>query len=41
MLIKLEPQKVSVIVEDEAKLILADQATDPRLGARPMRRVIQ
>ena len=37
----LEPQKVSVIVEDEAKLILVDQGYDPRLGARPMRRVIQ
>lgn len=37
----LEPQKVSVIVEDEAKLILVDRGYDPRLGARPMRRVIQ
>ena len=37
----LEPQKVSVIVEDEAKLVLVDQGYDPRLGARPMRRVIQ
>ena len=37
----LEPQKVSVIVDDEAKLILVDQGYDPRLGARPMRRVIQ
>ena len=37
----LEPQKVSVVVEDEAKLILVDQGYDPRLGARPMRRVIQ
>ena len=32
---------MSVIVEDEAKLILVDQGYDPRLGARPMRRVIQ
>ena len=37
----LEPQKVSVVVEDEAKLILVDRGYDPRLGARPMRRVIQ
>lgn len=37
----LEPQKVSVVVEDEAKMILVDEGYDPRLGARPMRRVVQ
>jgi len=37
----LEPQKVSVIVEDDAKLLLVDKGYDPRLGARPMRRVVQ
>lgn len=37
----LEPQKVAVTVDDEAKLILVDKGYDPRLGARPMRRVVQ
>ena len=37
----LEPQKVSVVVEDDAKLLLVDKGYDPRLGARPMRRVVQ
>lgn len=37
----LEPQKVSVVVEDNAKLLLVDKGYDPRLGARPMRRVVQ
>lgn len=37
----LEPQKVSVVVEDDAKQILVDNGYDPRLGARPMRRVVQ
>lgn len=37
----LEPQKVSVEVDDEAKQILVDKGYDPRLGARPMRRVVQ
>jgi len=37
----LEPQKVSVDVDDEAKQILVDKGYDPRLGARPMRRVVQ
>ncbi len=37
----LEPQKVSVHVEDEAKQLLVDKGYDPRLGARPMRRVVQ
>jgi ATP-dependent Clp protease ATP-binding subunit ClpC len=34
-------QKVSVKVSDEAKLYLVDSGYDPRLGARPMRRVVQ
>ena len=37
----LEPQKVSVEVDDEGKQILVDKGYDPRLGARPMRRVVQ
>lgn len=37
----LEPQKVSVEVDDKAKHILVDKGYDPRLGARPMRRVVQ
>jgi ATP-dependent Clp protease ATP-binding subunit ClpC len=34
-------QKVSVTVTEEAKLYLVDVGYDPRLGARPMRRVVQ
>ncbi|MFZ1243258.1 MAG: AAA family ATPase [Candidatus Saccharimonas sp.] len=34
-------QKVSVVVDPEAKLFLVDRGYDPRLGARPMRRVVQ
>jgi ATP-dependent Clp protease ATP-binding subunit ClpC len=34
-------QKVSVTVADDAKLALVDAGYDPRLGARPMRRVVQ
>lgn len=37
----LATQKVSVQVEDEAKAYLVDKGYDPRLGARPMRRVVQ
>lgn len=37
----LDVQKVSVVVEDDAKLLLVDKGYDPRLGARPMRRVVQ
>lgn len=37
----LEHQKVSVVVQDDAKLFLAEKGYDPRLGARPMRRVVQ
>lgn len=34
-------QKVHVSVEDSAKQLLVDKGYDPRLGARPMRRVVQ
>jgi len=34
-------QKVSVVVDDDAKRALVDAGYDPRLGARPMRRIIQ
>ena len=37
----LAPQKVSVTIDDDAKQILVQQGYDPRLGARPMRRVVQ
>lgn len=37
----LEPQKISVSVSDEAKKYLVEAGYDPRLGARPMRRVVQ
>ena len=34
-------QKVSVVVADDAKRLLVQNGYDPRLGARPMRRVVQ
>ncbi len=34
-------QKVSVVVADEAKRKLVEAGYDPRMGARPMRRVVQ
>lgn len=34
-------QKVSIHVADDAKALLVDRGYDPRLGARPMRRVVQ
>lgn len=34
-------QKISVNVAQDAKLFLVDQGYDPRLGARPMRRIVQ
>ena len=37
----LEQQKVTVELDDEAKRFLVDKGYDPRLGARPMRRVVQ
>ncbi len=37
----LAPQQVTVVVDDAAKQYLVEQGYDPRLGARPMRRVVQ
>lgn len=37
----LSPQKISVAVDDGAKQLLVEKGYDPRLGARPMRRVVQ
>lgn len=37
----LASQKITVEVDDEARQILVDNGYDPRLGARPMRRVVQ
>lgn len=37
----LADQKLSVVVADDAKQLLVDAGYDPRLGARPMRRVVQ
>ncbi|MNR50310.1 Chaperone protein ClpB [compost metagenome] len=34
-------QKLTVVVEEDAKLYLVEAGYDPRLGARPMRRVVQ
>lgn len=37
----LEPQKISVVVDDGAKDILVELGYDPQLGARPLRRAVQ
>lgn len=37
----LQPQKVSLIVADDAKAKLVELGYDPQLGARPLRRVVQ
>ena len=37
----LENQKITVNVDDDAKVYLVDKGYDPRLGARPMRRIVQ
>ena len=37
----LAPKKMSVTLNDEAKDILVDRGYDPKLGARPMRRIVQ
>lgn len=34
-------QKLAVVVDEDAKLFLVDSGYDPRLGARPMRRIVQ
>jgi ATP-dependent Clp protease ATP-binding subunit ClpA len=38
---QLQDKGVNVVVEDSAKLWLAEKGYDPRMGARPMARVIQ
>lgn len=37
----LEPQKISLIVDDDAKNKLVKKGHDPKLGARPLRRAVQ
>ena len=37
----LAPQKISVVLADDAKELLVERGYDPLLGARPMRRIIQ
>ena len=37
----LTPQKISVVLDEPAKMLLVERGYDPRLGARPMRRIIQ
>ena len=37
----LAPQKISVSLDPPAKQLLVEKGYDPRLGARPMRRVVQ
>ena len=37
----LETQKISVTLTPEAKQILIDKGYDPKMGARPMRRIVQ
>ena len=37
----LESQKISVEVTDEAKKLLIEHGYDPKMGARPMRRIVQ
>ena len=36
----LAPQKISVSLEPEAKTLLVERGYDPKLGARPMRRIV-
>ena len=37
----LAPQKITVALTDEAKVLLVERGYDPMLGARPMRRIVQ
>ena len=37
----LAPQKVAVLVDEDAQRMLVSAGYDPRLGARPMRRIVQ
>ncbi len=34
-------QKIAITVDDDAKRLLVEKGYDPRLGARPMRRIVQ
>ncbi len=38
---ELAPRKISVSLADDAKELLVERGFDPRLGARPMRRIVQ
>lgn len=37
----LEPQKIVVVLDNDAKAILVEKGYDPKMGARPMRRIVQ
>lgn len=37
----LAEQQLSVVVADDAKRLLVQKGSDPRLGARPLRRMVQ
>lgn len=37
----LAPQKISVSLSEDAKMVLIERGYDPRMGARPMRRIVQ
>lgn len=37
----LMPQKITVMVDEEAKKLLVEKGYDPQLGARPMKRIVQ
>ena len=37
----LAPQKITVELEDDAKELLVERGYDPKMGARPMRRMVQ
>lgn len=37
----LENQKITINVDEDAKVYLVEKGYDPRLGARPMRRIVQ
>ena len=37
----LASRKITVILDEEAKLLLVERGYDPQMGARPMRRIVQ
>ena len=37
----LAPQKITVTLDDEARMLLVEAGYDPQMGARPMRRIVQ